>query len=382
MPRIRHVLLLALMLLLTATATAVAAPASAATTGGSGGALTNRLNQSFTGAGLTSTYHVFAAGLDWAKPVGLMMYVDGSGGYGYDNPNSTYLLDADGAAGLVQVAKNNNLLLVVPNAPPPNCSNADNCWYNESTSPNATAKAGWSNALMTNIKGQYNIDQDRIVVGGYSSGAQWTTRWFLPLYGEAQSVDLAVPISFGGAPAVSANFSTAYKAATVVSFDTGTADTGTDGAYGTASYQSVGGYNWYTSNGFKTDKTWVAGEDHSRDDQFGGIMNREIVQWLPAGGGGTTTPPPTTAYAHTITPGSTSAKLTVNIPAGSPTLTWRMSASPITTQTGFYDNTTTKGDNVVINTTSTLQRNTKYYYQLESGSRSNVVGSGTFTTLP
>jgi hypothetical protein len=68
MPRIRHVLLLALMLLLTATA--VASPASAATTGGSGGPQTDRTFQSFSSGGITSNYHVYAAGLDWTKPVG------------------------------------------------------------------------------------------------------------------------------------------------------------------------------------------------------------------------------------------------------------------------------------------------------------------------
>lgn len=363
------------MLLLTATA--VAAPASAATTGGSGGALTDRLNQTFTSGGITSNYHVYAAGLDWTKPVGILMYADGSGGYGYDNPTSTYSLG--GTNGVVAKAKSDNLLLVVPNAPAPNCDGYDNCWYNETGTPTAAQKAGWSSALMTAIKGQYNIDLDRVAVGGYSSGAQWTTRWFMPLYGEAQSVDLAVAISYGGAPYSTANFSAAYKAATWISFDTGTADP----AYSSASYGAIGGYNWYTNAGFKTDANWVSGEDHSRDGLFGGILDREIDQHLPAGGGGTTTPPPTsTPYDHQIAPRSTGATLTVDIPAGSPTLTWRMSKDPITTQTGFYDNTTAKGDNVTVNTTSTLLRGTKYYYQLESGSRSNVVGSGTFTTLP
>jgi hypothetical protein len=242
--------------------------------------LTNRLNVPFTANGLTSKYHVFAAGLDWTKPVGLLMYTDGSGAYGLDHPNGTYLLDADGANGLVAVAKKHNLLLVTPFAPPPNCDGADNCWYNESTSPNAVAKAGWSNALMTKIKTDYGITGPT-VIGGYSSGAQWTTRWFLPLYGEAQNVRLAVAISYGGAPAVTPHFTTTYKPSTVVSFDTGTADTkGSYPAYSTGSWGAIGGYNWYTKNGFVTDHTWVQGEDHSRDGQFDGIMDREITQHL------------------------------------------------------------------------------------------------------
>src|SRR5690606_29784951 len=175
----------------------VAAPASAASTGGAGGALTNRLDQSFTSAGLTSSYHIVAAGLDWSRPVGLLVYTDGSGGYGLDNPNSTYLLDADGDAGLVAVARKHNLLLLTPEAPAPGCDGTDNCWYD---SRNAVGKARWSSDLISRVTSQYDIDLDRVVIGGYSSGAQWTTRFFLPAHGEAHSVDLAVAIAYGGAP--------------------------------------------------------------------------------------------------------------------------------------------------------------------------------------
>lgn len=246
------------------------------TTGGAGGSQTDQLNVPFTSNGLSSKYHVFAAGLDWTKPVGLLMYGDGSGGYGIDNPNATYLLDADGTAGLVAVAKKHNLLLVTPEAPAPGCDGYDNCWY-DSTAP---AKAQWASDLMTKVKGQYDLDLDRIAIGGYSSGAQWTTRWFLPAHGEAQSVDLAVPIAYGGAPAVTPAFTAGYKAGTVVSFDTGKSDP----AYSSQSWGAIGGYNWYTGAGFVTDSYWPDGVAHSRGGEFGGIIDREVTQWLPAGG--------------------------------------------------------------------------------------------------
>ena len=253
----------------------VAAPASAASTGGAGGALTNRLDQSFTSAGLTSSYHIFAAGLDWSRPVGLLVYTDGSGGYGLDNPNSTYLLDADGDAGLVAVARKHNLLLLTPEAPAPGCDGTDNCWYD---SRNAVGKARWSSDLISRVTSQYDIDLDRVVIGGYSSGAQWTTRFFLPAHGEAHSVDLAVAIAYGGAPATKASFSQEYRRSTVVSFDTGTADE----AYTTNSWGARGGYSWYTDAGFVTDATWPSGVGHGRGRQFAAIMDREITQHLPA----------------------------------------------------------------------------------------------------
>jgi poly(3-hydroxybutyrate) depolymerase len=270
MRTLRSALLLMLAFLL-ATATA----AQAAPTGGSGGPLTDRLNVPYTANGITSNYHIYAAGLNWTKPVGLLMYADGSGGYGYDHPNVTYSLG--GTNGVVAVAKRNNLLLVVPNAPAPGCDGYDNCWYNASGTPSAAAKAGWSSSLMTKVKGQYNIEQDRIAIGGYSSGAQWASRFFMPQFGEAQSVDLAVMISFGGAPAVASNFTAAYKAATVMSWDIGTLDSG---GYSTGAAGGRGGYSWYTSAGFKTQMNAVSGEDHSRDGLFGSILDREIKENL------------------------------------------------------------------------------------------------------
>lgn len=264
------------MRLLTSTAAAVAvalAVLAATCLAATPSHAANRLGVTFTSNGLTSRYHLFDAGLDMTKPVGLLMYADGSGGYGIDNPNSTHLLDADGTNGLVAVARKHNLVLVVPEAPAPGCGGVDNCWY-DSTAP---AKAKWSSDLMSRIKSQYRIDARRIVIGGYSSGAQWSTRWFLPTHGEAQSVDLTVAIAHGGAPAVTPRFTDAYKKSTVVSWDVGTADS----AYTTASYGARGGYNWYKSNGFtKVDATWPAGVGHSRSGQFDAIMDREITQYL------------------------------------------------------------------------------------------------------
>ncbi|WP_324650338.1 hypothetical protein [Georgenia sp. H159] len=250
--------------------------ASAASTDGSGGPLTDRLDVPFSANGYRSSYHVFASGLDWSRPVGLLVYTDGSGGYGIDNPNHTHLLDADGSAGLVAVARKHNLLLVTPEAPGPSCDGSDNCWYDV---VHAAGKARWSSALITHLRSQYDLDLDRVVVGGYSSGAQWTTRFFLPAHGEAHSVDLAVAIAYGGAPVSSPSFSAAYRAATVVSFDTGTADE----AYTSNVWGARGGFAWYTKAGFVTDASWPSRVGHIRGGQFAGIMDREITQHLRPG---------------------------------------------------------------------------------------------------
>lgn len=242
------------------------------TTGGTGGALTDRQFQSFTSNGLTSDYHVFASGLDTSKPIGILMWADGTGGYGYDNPNSSYQLG--GSNGIKAIAKKHNLVLVTPNAPAPGCDGGDNCWFDSNVSA-AAAKAKWSSDLMTKIKGQYNIDKSKVVVGGYSSGAQWTTQHFLPAHGEEQSVDLAVPIAYGGAPRVAMKASAEWKNDLKVFWDTGT----NDAAYTSQSWGAVGGYNWYTQNGFDTDKLWNS-TTHDRSGDFGPVLDLRISQLL------------------------------------------------------------------------------------------------------
>lgn len=181
------------------------------------------------------------------------------------------------------MARKHNMVLLTPEAPGPDCDDSDNCWYDVKHAP---GKARWSSDLMSHVKAQYAIDLDRVVIGGYSSGAQWTTRFFLPAHGEAHSVDLAVAIAYGGAPVATSRFSSAYAKSTAVSFDTGKA--GIE-AYSARRWGARGGYSWYTNAGFTTDATWPSAETHYRWGQFQRILDREITRHLRPKQG---TPPP------------------------------------------------------------------------------------------
>jgi hypothetical protein len=97
---------------------------AAPTTGGTGGPLTDRTSVSYTNtAGTTSVGHIYAAGLDWSKPVGLLLYTDGSGEFGLANTSSSYLLA--GGNGLIAKAKKHNMILVTPRAPGGPCDDGD-----------------------------------------------------------------------------------------------------------------------------------------------------------------------------------------------------------------------------------------------------------------
>src|SRR4051794_5819424 len=119
--RLRRTLLLLLVLMLAAVLGA-ATPALAASTGGSGGPFADRTFLNFTGADYVSQYHLYAARLDTAKPIGLLVYADGSGDYGLQNPSASYALG--GPDGVIAVAKRHNMVLLAPFSPNRSCR----CW--------------------------------------------------------------------------------------------------------------------------------------------------------------------------------------------------------------------------------------------------------------
>ncbi|MCZ2837126.1 alkaline phosphatase D family protein [Modestobacter sp. VKM Ac-2985] len=253
-------------------------PTTTTTTGGAGGSFSDQMFVTHTdAAGTASTGHVFAAGLDWTRPVGLLVYCDGSGEFGLNNPTSSYLLA--GANGLVAVAKKHNLLLVTPMAPGDELPDGGGVgWYMNSNDGTTVAqKIAWSRSIIDRTYELYNIDLTRVVLGGYSSGAQWLTEFFGPAHASQIMDDgVAVAISYGGSPKVTAQHTAAHKAAVPYVWDTGDQDPAwTDQA---SIYGVKAGYDWYTAAGFTTQLHLVAGEDHYRDGQFGAVMDREITE--------------------------------------------------------------------------------------------------------
>lgn len=262
--------------------TAISGPSS----GGSGGALTDATYVSFNNGVRTHTYHRYAAGLDWTKPVGLLIYTDGSGEYGLTTPSSSYLLN--GTHGMIAIAKKHNMILLTPMAPGGNCNDGDGvCWYDSSSSTSTTPaiKLKWSKDLIDFIFSQYNIDRSRVAFGGYSSGAQWTTQYWGPGHAHEVMTDgVAVAISYGGDPKVTNNNTTAHKNNVPVVWNVGHLDE----AWSQPTWDdSVSkGHTYYNSNGYSTDITVLGGVTHDRyisspeTGEFGRIMDRAITRYV------------------------------------------------------------------------------------------------------
>lgn len=242
---------------------------------------TDRTNLSFTSDGVKGTYHLYAAGLDWTKPVGLLAYTDGTGEWGLNRPDSNYLLA--GTNGLIAVAKRNNMVLVTPMAPGGGCA----CWHETSSGYTAKQKAQWSADLIEKVVADYDLDTDRMAVGGYSSGATWTTGYYVPGHASRVMTDgVTVAIAYGGPPTVTNTITSEFKAAVHMHWDSGSEDSATDIRWGARD-----GYNWYSSHGFSTSIDIPPGVGHGRSGEFGSIMEAQIKKHVPTGSAAPTPSP-------------------------------------------------------------------------------------------
>lgn len=363
-------------------------------------AKTDRTFQEFKGSKYTSKYHIYAGGLDWSKPVGMLIYADGSGEYGLKNPNSTYLLA--GKDGLINVAKRNNMVLLTPFSPNKACSDGDgSCWY----LGDSVGYAKWAEELVTYVQGNYPIKQDRIAFGGYSSGAQLATEFWVPS-GAAQRTmtdGVIVAISYGGSPKMrETSYSSDFKNNVHINWNTGSLDS----AYtGSTPYGVKAGYNHYTNNNFSTSLDVIDDLGHSRSD-FGKVMDAQINRHVPSVGSvptptpqpePTPTAPPTDPesqdpvpqpdpspapepekvdavkpFETNVEPGVNSAKFGINVPNGTRPATyvyvyWSKGRYE-------YEYTYKDGRNVEL-TLSNLPANSDLTYKVYSGNDQKASGS-------
>lgn len=286
------------------------------------GELTDRTDLSFTSNGYTSTYHLYAGGLDWSKSVGLLIYTDGSDEFGLKNPESSYLLG--GSDGMIAVAKKHNMVLLTPLSPNKNCSDGDgSCWY--LGDPSGYTK--WAEDLVTQVQSQYPIDKKRIAFGGYSSGAQFATEYWVPSGAAQRTMEdgLIVAISFGGSPKMpEVAYTPAFKQGVHMNWNVGEEDDSyllndeTEGPE--EGYYAKAGYDHYTSAGFQTSLDVLPGVGHSRSGEFGAVMDAQIAKHVPSptAADQTGNPPPPVAPSF-VSPTYLCGGSTSCVPTGSPT---------------------------------------------------------------
>jgi hypothetical protein len=343
--------------------------ASAAATGGSGGAFTDRTFQSFTASnGLTSQYHIYAAGLTQSTALCVVFEFHGDGAYEFKNPTAAYSLG--GADGIVAKSRQHGCL-TVPVLTPDTVGTLT--WWED-----GAANALYVRDLINKVKSDYNINTKRIWLVGYSGGSQLITQFYLPLY--SATIDGGSAVMFGGGGVAYKVTEKPYAAGLVSGFHmhwyTGADDNGTSADGYDALSDAQAGESHFAALGFATSHEYPANTGHALNGRFGGV----VAQQLQLFDGAATGPTPVD-WAHTIAPARTGATLTVNIPGGVSRTTFRVSVTPFGSQTGFYTYTTLNGAGSTLALTSNLTAGRLYYYQIETGTDRTVQASGTFTTL-
>lgn len=151
---------LSLTAMLLGGALATAAPAQAE--------VASQTFSSFTAEGATSQYHVYADGIDWSKPVGVVYYFDGD--YWTTDQSKIYNPSNADLLGMAQVAASHNMVFVPVISPDKNDAADGITWWEDKD-----ANGDWFRAFAQDFQAKNGIDSSNVWTIGYSGGAEFNT---------------------------------------------------------------------------------------------------------------------------------------------------------------------------------------------------------------
>lgn len=220
------------------------------------------LGKSFTANGVNSTYHVFAKGIDFSKPVRVVVRLHGDGAREYDVPNglTTCLADA---------ANRQNAIYVVPRTPDRNNSAT---WWED-----IPRNREWLGALLDReIYPRFGLSAQDSVWVGYSGGAEMITYGILP-YRPDWVGQSATMIGGGGAPReLNAPVSVEKRKQLDLAWAVGLDDDGRGDTFN-ALRSARAGAQFYRDAGFdRVSEVYPAGYDHVTIPQIT-ILNQRLA---------------------------------------------------------------------------------------------------------
>jgi poly(3-hydroxybutyrate) depolymerase len=211
----------------------------------------DRLDVPFEHEGTTSSYHVFADGIDWSEPVGVVFRLHGDGAYEYEHPEHK-------VSCLAEVARSHNAVLVAPRTPD---RQGEPTWWED-----LDGNAEWFLALAEQrIFAEYDLDRSRTWLHGYSGGAEFISYELLADRADFLQGGGAVLSGGGGAPSTGTSEPTQEQLEQLVlHWDVGLEDDGTDPwAPFDALSAAAAGHAWYEDAGWaRTSVRYREGVDH------------------------------------------------------------------------------------------------------------------------
>jgi predicted esterase len=241
---------------------------SACQTGGTGGAFNDALDQAFSGAGLSSTYHLYAAGLPTNEPAGLLLYFHGDGAYEFKNPE--YKLP-----GIVAHAKSKKMITMSMLSPD---KIGDETWWED-----GEANAEYVREFMQQVPfAKYNINKNKIWLVGYSGGAQFITQNIVADHSDLMCGGGSIVFGGGGRPTAMARpLEASFKQNFRMHWYTGLDDTAENAEDG---YDAISdaqeGFAFYESQGMQVTSQWPPGVNHDNIPEAQ-IVGEQLQKYYP-----------------------------------------------------------------------------------------------------
>ncbi|RKW70643.1 SH3 domain-containing protein [Galactobacter caseinivorans] len=205
-------------------------------------------------------YSVLNGGVNKKRPVGLMMYLDGDYYPGYKGAVSNSPTGSKAKA-MAKVAAKRNMLLVMPKHVTAGYTRSMGYtwWYKSGTT------AGYIKRLDSYLRSTGGISKSNVWYMGYSGGAEYITYELAKRSQDSYGYGGTILLAGGGAPSSISKPSTAFRTNFDMHWVVGSKD-----GYGQSSnanewsaYKaSAKGRGYFTSKGFKTTRTVLAGKNH------------------------------------------------------------------------------------------------------------------------
>jgi hypothetical protein len=226
-------------------------------TSGSGGPTQDLQAQSFTAQnGLKSSYHLYAANLDWSKTVGLAVILHGDGGGFYQNPQW-------GADDMIKILHAENMLTINVLTP----DSSTKTWWKDGDNNDEFL----ADLIDEEVLKRYAVDTDRVLIIGYSGGADFTTLYFIPGHGEKYCGGGAILYGCGSPPWKNLQFSAEFIKSFKLHFYAGQDDQYLSNAQK--------GAKKYTDLGFTVTSEWPSGINHT-NIPFGKVLQDQLAKGL------------------------------------------------------------------------------------------------------
>ena len=117
---------------------------------------------------MSSQYHVYADGIDWAQPVGVVFYFDGD--YWNSNKSNAYNPDSNTMQQMAQIANEKNMVFVPVISPDKDSSGDGITWWQ-----NIGENGDFFRSFAQEFIADSGIDSSQVWTMGYSGGAEFIT---------------------------------------------------------------------------------------------------------------------------------------------------------------------------------------------------------------